>query len=409
MENQTGANQRIPDQSSVNLLALWIFALAWNLASLIGVVPLLRNAVRAHDLVKETMVLFPAIGLLLLLRAAFRTARIVKFGESVLHLKPPLPSPGGDLLGTIHMTRPVPSRRPVEVRLLCINRIMSSSRRGGISEIVRWRDQQRLDQLSPSGQCVDIPVSFHVPSDATPTDMSNLRNQILWRLEARYRAGLVPYLSRYDVPLRATPEIQLTPAAAPHSASSSPPPHQFIESGVEHQTIAGGGLKIHFAAGRNKRGARVPAIAGLLLTGIAIGLLLAPIGMPMKVIAIAFAAVVGFIGLVFDYIALYHCLVSQEITVYRDSIALELRALLFRRQWTYPASDITEVSCEKDGQATFSDNQGNTADRCSYGIKIKMRDEKSVWIGNNILDPGYAEWLAAEIRSKLGLLEKSGG
>lgn len=399
-ENQPGGT--LPDRAAENLLPLWVCAVAWTAASVYIAPPLVVVALRSHEPAGFLALAFPAVGLGLLLWALRRSLRIWKFGPSTLRLGPIPAMPGGDLAATIHVDRPIPGDPPMRLRLRCVQRRSTGGRRGSTTETVLWQDLQNLDHVPPNLNGTEILVRFQIPADAQATTGFAWGREILWRLEARGKSGFVNYFARFEVPVgvgsapEAAPE-PLAPAPPRRAASPDDPRAQLREPGVVCQPLDGGGLHIHLAAARRKP--IVPTIVGLLLTGIAVALFLVSVPGVMRIITFAMGSVVLLPGALFDYIAVFVWLVSQDVKVRRGSLAMERRALFFHRGRTFALREIAAITCQEDGS---SSSGGSPVVKTYHGIQLKARDGKTTWLANEISNSDYAAWLTDKINDALG-------
>ena len=170
-----------------------------------------------------------------------------------------------------------------------------------------------------------------------------------------------------------------------------------LEPGITCQPLDDGGWHIHLAAARRKPIA--PTVAGLLLTGIAVALFLAPSPYLMRIITISLGVCVLFPGAVFDYIAIYLWLVSQDVRVRRGSLVMERRASFFHWGRTFYPSDIAQIICRIDGTSSTNGNE-----KTYYGVELKTSDGKSIWLASNISQEACAVRLTEAINGALGLV-----
>jgi len=396
-KDESSPGGTIPDQAEETLLMLWIFAAAWMAASVFIVAPMVSVALKEQDHARLVTLAFPAAGLGLLLWALRRSLRARKFGGSILHVNTDPAKPGGELAAVIHVDRPVPGGGPIRLRLRCIQR---RTTRKSKTERVLWQQSQNLDKVASNLDGTDIPVRFQIPADAPTTNGVDLRREILWRLEARGQSGLVNYFSRFEVPVGVAAVQETapqTPARAPLHRGVGPDPRaQLRERGIDCQPLEGGGLHLHLVAGRRKLVA--PTVIGLILTGIAVALFLAPLPDLMRIITIAFGSLILLLGAFFDYIAFYNWLVSQDVKVHQGSLVMERRALFFHWGRTFDIRDIAQIICQQDGGESNSSGVAATF----HGIQLKTRDGKSTWLASNISQADYAAWLTDEINAALG-------
>jgi len=388
----------IPDQAEETLLMLWMFAAAWMAASVFIVAPMVSAALKEQEYARLVTLAFPAVGLGLLLWALRRSWRVRKFGGSILRVIPDPAKPGGELVGVIHVDRLAPGGGPIRLRLRCIERRTTRKRK---TERVLWQQAQNLDEVHRSLDGTDLPVRFHLPADAPATNAIDLRREILWRLEARGPSGLVNYFSRFQVPVgvATVPETAPeTPARAPFHRGGGPDPRSKLsERGIVWQPLEDGGLHIHLVAGRRKL---IPlAVIGLIFTGIAVALFLAPVPDLERILTIALGCLLLLPGAFLGFIVIYNWLVSQDVKVHPGSLVMERHALGFHWGRTFKASEIAEITCQKDGESS-----SNSSVATFHGIQLKARDGKCTWLASNISQADYAAWLTDEINAALGWL-----
>ena len=216
-----------------NLLRLWVFAVAWVVASAVIVPPLVRDAFKGPHQTGLLALAFPAAGLGMLLWALRRTWRIRKFGASNLHLSTFSVMPGGNLVAVIHVDRPVSGGRTMRLRLRCLRRRRWSGTRGTtMSESVLWQQRQDLDPVPANRDGSDIPVQFHIPADAQASTGFDWGREILWRLEACAESGLVSYYARFQVPVGIVTGPEATPEPPPHAPPRRIPGRDCMRRGL---------------------------------------------------------------------------------------------------------------------------------------------------------------------------------
>jgi hypothetical protein len=383
-----------PDQAVENLLPLWIFGVAWLVASAFIVPPLVSSALKKPEHVGLLALAFPAVGVVLVLWALRRSLRVWKFGESTLRVDAFPITPGGDLVGTIQVNRPFRGRQAMRLRLRCIRQRHYTTNKRTTSETVLWEQLQNVEMVPGSSKGAEVAVRFHIPPSAQPSTGFDW-TRIIWRLEARGKPGLVNFFARFEVPAGpATIEVAKPDVAPPAPVPRRAGPDsraQMQEASIVCRPLDDGGLHFHLAAGRCKP--MGPMVAGLAFTGIAVGLFLLPVPGVEWIAPIAFGAFILFLGAVFDYITIYNLLVSQNLTVHRGSLVMERRALFFHWGRTFDVSDVGGITCRQDGA---------TGDSIFHGIELKDRQGKSTWLANNISQRDYAEWMTDEINATLG-------
>jgi hypothetical protein len=173
---------------------LTIIAIAWCVATLpiLFIVP--HRVLRNSDYFAIPSLIFPLIGIVMLIWAMRMRRRLREYGESRFVMASVPGQIGGSLIGTIHLDRPLPPGEQVALELECVNR----TTRGFWHSLTVWdRILWRAEQTSITDSTGSIAVAFMIPGDCRPTDDSNPASRIVWRLSAR--AG--EYRAEFEVPV----------------------------------------------------------------------------------------------------------------------------------------------------------------------------------------------------------------
>ena len=173
---------------------LTIIAIAWSVATfpILFIAP--HRALRGADYFALPSLIFPVIGVVILMWAMRMRQRLHEYGESWFAMASVPGQIGGALTGSIHIDKPIPPGEQVALELECINR----TTRGFWHNLTVWdRILWHADQTSMSDSTGSIPVAFMIAPDCRPTDDSNPSSRIVWRLSAR--AG--QYRAEFEVPV----------------------------------------------------------------------------------------------------------------------------------------------------------------------------------------------------------------
>jgi hypothetical protein len=173
---------------------LMIVAIAWSIATfpILLIVP--HRVVRGADYFAIPSLIFPLVGVVMLVWAMRMRRRVREYGESRFVMTPMPGQIGGALTGAIHIDKPLPPGEQVALELECINR----TTRGNWHSLTVWdRILWHAEQTSMSDSEGSIPVAFMIAPDCRPTDDSNPKSRIAWRLSARARG----YRAEFEVPV----------------------------------------------------------------------------------------------------------------------------------------------------------------------------------------------------------------
>jgi hypothetical protein len=376
------------DTTGSNLVTAWVFATFWNMIAWtsIAVIPLAQYQRKPVTLL---VVLFPIVGIGLLIWAVRVTLARLEFGKTFLELGT-LPAPlGREFRGTIHTRFLPPIRGDLRVKLSCVNRYTTGSGDNrSTTEKILWREEQTISASSvfPGPQGTMIPVSFRVPLDQRPTDSSNPNSQIVWVIEAAADVPGVDYKDVFEVPVfrtKDTPEradARFVSAPA-QEASAHPPAHATIAV----RPAAEGGTEFYFGAARN------PGFAIGLTTFMAIWtgaiVLMLKLGAPWL-----FACAFGLFDLLFLYIAL-------DLWCGTSRVVAQSGTLLVQKGWLGSGKVRTIAACEiADLQSKITAQQGGATGTPYYSLQLVLNSGRTVTLGENVRNKEEAEWLAAEMR-----------
>jgi hypothetical protein len=177
---------------------LTVIAIAWCVATfpIFFIAP--HRALRAADYFAIPALIFPLVGVVMLMWAIRLRRSLRRYGESRFVMTSVPGQIGGALTGSIHIDKPLPPGEQVALELECINR----TTRGNWHSLTTWDwILWRADQTSISDSSGSIPVAFMVAADCRPTDDSNPQSRIVWRLSARAPGAAGGYRAEFEVPV----------------------------------------------------------------------------------------------------------------------------------------------------------------------------------------------------------------
>jgi hypothetical protein len=177
---------------------LTFFAIAWCAATfpIFFIVP--HRAIRSADYFAIPSLMFPLAGVVMIAWAIRARRRFRQYGESRFAIASVPGQIGGSLAGSIHVDQPVAPGQQVALELACINR----TTRGAWHNLTIWdRILWRADQTSMSDSTGSITVAFLIASECRPTDDSNPKSRIVWRLSASAPGPAGGYRAEFEVPV----------------------------------------------------------------------------------------------------------------------------------------------------------------------------------------------------------------
>ena len=377
------ADRAIHDEEAVQAGFLWAFGLLWLVISLPALYVLRANADRDR-IVMIFFALFPIAGIGVWSVAAYLTLRRRKYGASICNLQRVPVAVGSTFRGEVQArVREIPEHG-LQVRLACVRRIVRSTGKGSSTrEVVLWQDEQTVGSgaAMPHPEGMRIPVQFAIPPDCEPTDDSNRRDSILWRLEVRADVPGIDYLARFALPVFRTdekPDTDYWPT--PATPSWNPPPNILI------QPTRSGGEEI-VVKPVTPFGDWLGYLFFIVLWYTAL-FFFSRFGIPIFVL-VFFGA---FGALVF--------LAAADLLLGRSVISADRQALTARRGWfglgktrTFPADTIEEIV------ARVGNTTGNLA---RYDVEMHLREGKPRRIAKHLRNRRDADGVAARLWRALG-------
>ena len=234
---------RTPELIARSSATMWLaiaFAALWNLISA-PLVFILPGEVADGNWPALIGLLFPVVGIGLIIWAVREVLRRRRYGDSVLRLDS-LPVPLG---GVLRATFEVPARltdRELDVQLACVHRIRTGSGKNRrTQERILWEDRQQATARSGSAPGataagIEIPLPLDQPvSRRGPGD-----DAIVWRLTVEAEEPGVDFKGRFELPVFET-EVTESARRDPRAALDQRiEPEAWRETGVEYGRAAGG-------------------------------------------------------------------------------------------------------------------------------------------------------------------------
>jgi hypothetical protein len=187
---------------------LLFFALAWNAIAWTITIGIWSGPPQ-RGFQHYFVLLFPAIGALILMAAIQGLLRRRRYGVAVFELAT-LPAPlGRALAGRVRVDRGLEPNREMSVTLRSIRRTVTrSGKKSRVREETLWEDRRVIPGAIRADTGVVVPIAVAIPREGAATDASVLSDQVLWRLEVRSEAPGVDFAARFEVPVFLTAESE---------------------------------------------------------------------------------------------------------------------------------------------------------------------------------------------------------
>jgi len=387
------ASGRIAGSNPLATIAIvWIFALIWSSLSGLGSWSIFSGHYRTINNQSEMPVLlqglfgivFPLIGVGLVIFAVRATRRALRFGQSLLLLDSVPGVPGGTLSGTIDCAVSPELEADFDLRLSCEQIWYSFSGGNGSRErhsLVLWSDDFSCAG-EPSGDATDrssVPVHFAIPVDAHPCGPYD-KGEVQWNLHVSSRLPGLDYSDDFSVPVfMGAP--QPTAVARVYRAPSSEvrhPVHGRVRLGESGET-----LQVVFPPALNPGLALLPTIAAVIAVCSAWSCLISDHEV--------FAALAAITAIPFIYGAFRAWFLRTTVTVSPFTLSIE-RSLLFLR-WRRDI-DAQQI------QAIASVASGNMGHERLYKVQVVQLQGASK-IGSLLRSRSEAEHIRALMMAHL--------
>ncbi|MBA2431507.1 MAG: hypothetical protein H0V56_05255 [Chthoniobacterales bacterium] len=212
--------------------AIVIIASVWNAACLVVgflAFPHLRERIASGEYLFLLLLIFPLLGLGLLINAVRSVVNARRLGRMWLELKTVPASVGQFLGGVIHSDKEMNLKEGVRLTLTCLKETLSTGRNSKgqaitqLTDTPEWSETQVLDRelLEEDRTRTVLPVYFRIPRDAPATKPRVGEQGYHWQLEVAFekavRANLLSSVT-FEVPVFETAASQ-QPFSGPAAAA----------------------------------------------------------------------------------------------------------------------------------------------------------------------------------------------
>jgi hypothetical protein len=372
------------------LIGAWAFAILWNAISSTLVAILLPQELATENYISLLMLIFPLVGLGLLVWAVRATIRWKKFGQTVFVMHSIPGSIGGVLEGTVELNGVLEPATGFAVELACVHRVTSGSGKSrSTTETTMWQEEHKgvLATARSTAPGSAVPASFLIPAECRPTDLQDSSNQIVWRLHVSADVPGVDFEARYEVPVFATG--QTAAAAVPTPVMSHPPvtedsrPAELV---IETRPADNGGTDIVIPPHQSIAAATGATI--LVAVWIGVVWLITTLDAPLL-----FSVVFGGFGLLLVVVTLQLWFSTTIINVAAGTVTVRTTVLGIGTSRTTPCNEVTDVKVRLGMQS------GRTP---MYSLLLLGSNGKEFAAGRMIRHKQHAEWAAAELRRLVG-------
>jgi hypothetical protein len=382
-----------------NTIAGWVFAVFWNIVSMPVGALVVSGAMKQKGPVGPALyivLLFPVIGVFLIVRAIRQTIALFEFGKTYFEMSTVPGVIGRDLTGQIQARFPHSPDHGVHLRLTCVHRVTNNSGNSSTTmESILHRDEAEVSagQMCPGPFGTTIPVSFRIPLGAHPTLKVNSRDEFAWVLEALADVPGVNYHDIFEVPVFRTQQTPTQEEVSRFAAPASAPAALRPDVATVEVRQNASGTEFYFPAARNLSFA-ASTTAFMLMFGTITYFLIhrAPFIFPL---------VFGFFSLLLFFITARLWLGTTRVLIGGSGLTLQsgLLGIGPTRQIALP--DIDSISSRITAQ------QGGATGTPYYDIELKLRDGKKLTLGRCLSNRREVDWLESEMQRLISTRPRS--
>jgi MFS family permease len=389
---------RVQSRTENNLILTWVGTIFWNLISFPVAIFVVPMAVTQKDPVAYAALVFPAVGIFLLVYAIRQTIAFLEFGKTYFEMASVPGVVGRELKGCIQARFPHSPDHGVTLRLSSVHRYETGSgNTQSTHENILWREEKELNpgQLCPGPTGTTIPVAFKIPFNAQPTEKVGPRDEFLWLLEATANVPGIDYHDIFEIPVFRTAQSPTEAEAVAEEAAFAAPaigatrPQQPT---IQVRPVADG-TEFYFAAARNTSFGISTTIFAAIFGGI--GYFLTHTRAPF-IFPVAF----GGFGLLIGYISVQMWLGTTRVVI-GSSLTLQSGLLGGGKVKQIALTDIATITDRITSQ------QGGGTGTPYYDIEMTLQSGKKLTLGRTVRDKQEAEWLVGEMRRLTSLDKKS--
>ncbi|MCJ8331667.1 MAG: DUF3592 domain-containing protein [Lentisphaeria bacterium] len=187
----------ITSSNKASLIGIFVFAVIWNAISS-PVLFMVPAEIKKGNNAAWIGLLFPLIGLLMIIMTIHQFLKLRRFGESKLYIDGHTAVLGGTLNATIETSCYVDQREGFDISLDCTKTTTSGSgdNRRTHTTII-WQAAQTIHQFDSRGNVQTIPFEMKIPYDIPDSDTANHS----WTLTIKADVPGPDYSARFNIPV----------------------------------------------------------------------------------------------------------------------------------------------------------------------------------------------------------------
>lgn len=392
LANDDWQSNEIKSGSKGTMYFAWIFAGVWNLVSAPLPFMLREEVLEKQNYAALIALLFPLVGIGLLVWAVRRTLEWKRFGASPVALDPFPAAIGGQAGGTFELPVPYDSAHQFRVTLASVHSFESGSGKNRSRREKTGWEKSVIAHAEPGLYGTRVQFRFDIPEGLPPSDAAPAGDDYdLWRLNLQADLPGADISRDYEIPAYpGTAKSRIGDRAAAAIAQAT---MTAAENDMRGR-IAMRGDDMFYPMGRNAASCLIGIVFGAAFAGAGIFLF-------MKEDAWFGGAIFGIVGLLVFTGCLYA--IANSLTVRRDSMGSGVETV--RRLFGVPVrtrhaalDDIASLHHDSSSAA-----QKNGRQVQFYRVYAKLKSGGDITLGESFEGEAEADAAIAFIREKLGL------
>jgi hypothetical protein len=215
MWRKSWVNGRIPSSTPLGMFVGWIFALAFCGASVPLVMKVGPELLNGGEAQMWIALLFPLVGVSMLIWAIYATLRWLKFGRAYCDLITHPGVVGGWFTAVVWAGYRHRDDDTAKAVLTCYHKyVTGSGKNRSTRRDVQWQEEHLIHQdgigQDDQGKTA-LPVKMYLPRDCRPTTLENPNDCIEWELTVHSDVPGIDFQSAFIVPVFVTDESRDTP------------------------------------------------------------------------------------------------------------------------------------------------------------------------------------------------------
>jgi hypothetical protein len=383
---------RVRSMGKTTAWFFWGFSILWNLISAPMLLFLPEEIIEQGNYAALLGLLFPLIGIGLIVVAVRKTIQLKKFGDCLFLMERVPGVLGGDVIGTVLIPRGLPVAETLAVRLSCIRRVRRRSGKGtSTDEDAIWQTEQSVVHLSPTGEGAvqGAAVRFRVPYDASPTGEINENTSVIWKIEADAAVPGVDFSTSFEIPvfktLASSPQVTEERLRSEDVSATAPAIQPGDHTGITVVPSTGGGTEFVLKPRGGLSGTLAGVAVFLVFAGITV--LLSYVGAPF-----IFPLVFGAVALLIVLLLVFGAFGESRIVVEQGHVSVRNSVFGIMMGRRVPCSSITKISVKGDAKA---------GKRGYYSVVFTQGDGRSISPLQFLREKRQADWLAEEVRKAM--------